>query len=739
MQQASPRRREPMKAISWLALSGSWSDLSPAPQRKLQEHSRAICVRTDRMFAVLMILQWIGGIIISLVVSPRTWSGAQSELHPHVLMALIGGGALAALPVFMAIAYPGRLATRMVIASSQVLFSVLLIDLSGGRIETHFHVFGSLAFLAAYRDPRVLIPATIIVAVDHLVRGMWWPESVFGIATASNWRWLEHAGWVLFEDVFLVIVILQSRREMRDLAQHTAQLEEREGELQKAIRAAEHANRTKSKFLANMSHEIRTPLNGILGFTEVLLRDRGQIAADQQHEYLYTIRKSGQHLLALINDILDISKIEANQLNVESIPCCPQQIIAEAVSVLRVGAMEKGIGLDYRWQGTIPKVIHTDPYRFKQLLMNLVGNAIKFTHQGEVLIVARVDRSEECPALVVEVRDTGIGIPQEKLDLIFQPFVQADDSVTRRYGGTGLGLAIGRKISIALGGDLTASSVVGAGSTFTVRIAAGDLSAADELAAPSASAGADVRDDRASTCDLDGLKVLVVDDGDTNRKLIRVLVERSGAKVRTAENGQMALDLAGGAVFDVILMDMQMPVMDGYTATAALRERGFAGPIIAITAHAMKGDRRKCEQAGCSGYLSKPIDSEQLLKALAECKAPRRSAERAEWVRAAAVARELPLIRSLLPTHDDELRAIVSEFLDTLDAQLSAMQLAWDQGDCEELARLAHWLKGAAGTVGFGCFTEPASNLETLARNRELPEAQSVLLSIHELQQRLAV
>jgi signal transduction histidine kinase/ActR/RegA family two-component response regulator/HPt (histidine-containing phosphotransfer) domain-containing protein len=691
------------------------------------------------MFAVLMVLQWIGGVIMALVVSPRTWSGPESKLHPHVMMAVIGGGALAALPVFMAIAHPGQLATRMVIASSQVLFSVLLIDLSGGRIETHFHVFGSLAFLAAYRDPRVLIPATVIVAVDHLVRGMWWPESVFGIATASNWRWLEHAGWVLFEDLFLVIVILQSRREMRELAQHTAQLEERETELQRAMQAAEHANRTKSKFLANMSHEIRTPLNGILGFTEVLLRDRGQSSVNQQHEYLRTIRKSGQHLLALINDVLDISKIEADQLNVESIPCCPKQIIAEAVSVLRVGAMEKGIGLDYRWEGAIPRVIHTDPYRFKQLLLNLVGNAIKFTHQGAVLIVARIDRSDDKPALVMEVRDTGIGIPREKLDLVFQPFVQADDSVTRRYGGTGLGLAIARKIANALGGELTASSVVGQGSTFTVRIAAGDLSADDELAAPTQFAGADVRPDGASACNLNGLNVLVVDDGDTNRQLIRLLVERSGARVRTAENGQMALDLVGGARFDVILMDMQMPVMDGYTATITLRERGFTGPIIALTAHAMKGDRRKCEQAGCSGYLSKPVDSEQLLQTLAECKKPGRIAIQSDRVGAFHVAREPQPIRSLLPTDDAELRAIVSEFLDTLDDKLSAMQQAWDQGDCEELARLAHWLKGAAGTVGFGCLTDPATNLEARAKNRDLQEAESVLLSIHELQQRLVV
>jgi signal transduction histidine kinase/CheY-like chemotaxis protein/HPt (histidine-containing phosphotransfer) domain-containing protein len=716
-------------------------DLSPSARSKLQEHSQAIAVRTDRMFAVLMVLQWVGGIIMALVVSPRTWIGAQSEMHPHVMMAVVGGGVVAALPILMAVTRPGRLSTRLVIASSQMLFSVLLIHFSGGRIETHFHVFGSLAFLAAYRDPRVLAPATLIVAIDHLARGVWWPESVFGIATASNWRWLEHAAWVLFEDVFLLIVIVQSRREMRELAQHTAQLEQRETELKLAIEAAEHANRTKSKFLANMSHEIRTPLNGILGFAEVLLRDRGRIPDDEQDEHLYTIRKSGQHLLTLINDVLDLSKIEADQLHVESIPCSPHQIISETVSVLRVGAMEKGIGLDYRWEGPIPKTVQTDPYRFKQLLLNLVGNAIKFTDQGSVMIVARVDRERLDPQLIVEVRDTGIGIPQDKLVMVFQPFVQADDSVTRQYGGTGLGLAIGKKIAAALGGSLTASSVVGKGSTFVVRIAIGNLTGVEQVDSPPQLPGADVRDTASAACDLGGLHVLVVDDGDTNRKLIRLLVERCGGRVRMAENGQVAVDMAEGAAFDVILMDMQMPIMDGYTATARLRERGFAGPIIALTAHAMKGDREKCEQAGCSGYLSKPIDADQLFKALAEYTKASREADQktAEVPAHVAVVQETTPIRSLLPTEDQELREIVLQFLDTLKSKLSEMQTAWDAGDHHELAQLAHWLKGAGGTVGFACFTSPAATLEQVAKVGDLPAAESALKSIRELQHRLVL
>jgi hypothetical protein len=183
-----------MNAFRCFWVPTSAGALSAAAEKNFEDHARSICVRTDRMFAVLMVLQWIGGIVMACLVTPRTWNGAQSQLHPHLIMAIVGGGLLAALPVVMALAIPGRLSTRMVIASSQMLFSVLLIDLSGGRIETHFHVFGSLAFLAAYRDPRVLVPATLIVALDHLVRGVWWPESVFGVASASNWRWLGTCG-----------------------------------------------------------------------------------------------------------------------------------------------------------------------------------------------------------------------------------------------------------------------------------------------------------------------------------------------------------------------------------------------------------------------------------------------------------------------------------------------------------------------------------------------------------------
>ena len=282
----------------------------------------------------------------------------------------------------------------------------------------------------------------------------------------------------------------------------------------------------------------------------------------------------------MINDVLDLSKIEAGQLLVETLPCSPHQVIAETVSILRVRAIEKGIELDYRWQGPIPQQIHTDPYRLKQLLMNLVGNAIKFTDEGSVLIVAHLAPSSEGYQLVLEVRDTGVGIPEEKLEAIFDPFVQADNSITRRYGGTGLGLAIGRKIATALGGDLRATSTVGRGSTFVVRIAAGMLDDNAMLEQSPHTAGSDVRQTEADVYDLTGLRILVVDDGETNRKLIGLMLERRGAEIHMAENGKVAAETSLLFPFDIILMDMQMPVMDGYTSTRRIREQGFTGPIV---------------------------------------------------------------------------------------------------------------------------------------------------------------
>jgi signal transduction histidine kinase/DNA-binding response OmpR family regulator len=498
--------------------------------------------------------------------------------------------------------------------------------------------------------------------------------------------------------------------------------------------AAEAANRAKSEFLANMSHEIRTPLNAILGFAD-LVRQGNDLTLAEQHDYLATIHQSGQHLLSLISDILDLSKIEAGQLSVEMIRCSPQQIVAETVSVLRVRAREKGLKLDYHWVGDIPETIESDPARMRQMLLNVVGNAIKFTDSGGVHIIAQVVGPLDNPRLLIEVVDTGIGIQLDKLQTIFDPFCQADTSVTRRFGGTGLGLAICRRLANALGGGVTVQSRPGEGSIFSISISTGSLVGVPmtegmqaDVARPRAEAHARRR------ISLAGKRILVADDGDTNRKLIQIVLRRAGAEVLCAENGHEALELGMRERLDAILMDMQMPVMDGYTATARLREAGSNAPILALTAHAMKGDNERCREAGCTGYLTKPISAERLLAAIAAETgietATDETPDEAERGNGAALL-------STLPLDDVEFRDIVEEFVARFQTRLASMHKAMDARDVIELKSLAHWLKGAGGTAGFQPLTETAFELEMALTAEDFVAAAAALQELDGLEQQI--
>ena len=482
-------------------------------------------------------------------------------------------------------------------------------------------------------------------------------------------------------------------------------------ELVRSKEAAESASRAKSSFLANMSHEIRTPLNAILGFTDLLRRgvDRGDEA--ERRDFLETVHHSGEHLLTLINDILDLSKIEAGQMEYEHIRFSPHQIIAEVMSVMRARAQQKGLALEYNWYGHVPETIESDPARFRQLLLNLVGNAIKFTERGAVQAVAKLNalRGE----LTVDIIDTGIGIPAEMLDTVFSPFIQADSSVTRRFGGTGLGLSICKHIAVGLGGSITVSSEPGRGSTFSTTIATGPLEGVRLLQHPAADILPNEHSGPAPACGrLNGQKILVVDDGDTNRKLIRLVLSRAGAEVVMAENGLEAVEATRQHDFDMILMDMQMPVMDGYTATGRLRDDGYDRPIVALTAHAMRGDAERCLSAGCSDYLTKPINPEKLLEKISAILAGANPVEYKENLSRRQSQLHSPLI-SELPTDDLEFAEIVREFIGRAHEKLAAMHSAHAEGSMSELAELSHWLKGAGGTAGFPILTETARHLES--------------------------
>ncbi|NQU20955.1 MAG: response regulator, partial [Candidatus Nealsonbacteria bacterium] len=402
----------------------------------------------------------------------------------------------------------------------------------------------------------------------------------------------------------------QAEKELRD---YSVALESANVALEKSNQTAEAATRAKSEFLANMSHEIRTPMTAILGFSDVLL---GNLEREENISAATTIKRNGEYLLGLINDILDLSKIEAGKLEVERINCSPGKVVSDVASLMRVRAEAKGLPLEIEYVGGIPETILSDFTRIRQILINLVGNAIKFTETGRIRLVTRLVRSTaRPPCLQCDVIDTGIGMTRKQASKLFQPFTQADSSTTREFGGTGLGLTISKRLAEMLGGDITISSTAGQGSTFSVTVETGpldDVSMLEDVTEAVAEGKQETTAAVAPTIELD-YRILLAEDGPDNQRLISFVLKKAGADVTLAANGLIAHAKAlvareAGEPFDVILMDMQMPVMDGYTATRKLREADYTGPIIALTANAMAGDDDKCGEAGCDAYATKPID-----------------------------------------------------------------------------------------------------------------------------------
>ncbi len=406
---------------------------------------------------------------------------------------------------------------------------------------------------------------------------------------------------------------------------------------------ADAANHAKSGFLANMSHEIRTPMTAILGFAENLL-DADQSESESLN-CIYTIRHNGEYLLGIINDILDHSKIEAGKMVTEQIACKPCQIIADVASLVRARADAKGLAFNIDYIGAIPETIVSDPTRMRQILINLIGNAIKFTEEGAVRLIVRVVGAAEDdpggspkePYMQFDVLDTGMGMTDEQAAVLFQPFTQADTTTTRKFGGTGLGLTISKRFAELLGGEIrVVDSEVGVGTRFRATVATGPLEGVTMLQDPmSSTVGAVIDKSDGLTpilpTELYGIRILLAEDNPTNQVLLVGILKKAGAEIIVVKDGKLALDAAlaardDGDSFDVVLMDMQMPVMDGYEATGRLRQKGYTGAIIALTAHAMASDREKCIKAGCDDYATKPINRTKLIGTIRRHSAPAEAA-----------------------------------------------------------------------------------------------------------------
>ena len=488
---------------------------------------------------------------------------------------------------------------EMDIASGKVLWSDEVYRIHG---VPHGTPMSLDAVLSLYRPGEREKKAAVLNAAA--TKGASWDLELWMVNPAGQKIWLRSRGEAVFEKGKVVSL----RAAVQDVTeQHEAQV------------AAEEANRTKSEFLANMSHEIRTPLTAILGFTD-LLREDGNVAMAPKSrlETIDTIKNAGNHLLTIINDILDLSKIEAGKMTVEAIDTPVVRVLSDVQCMMAPRAESKNVTLCTRLRTPLPELMVGDPTRLRQILMNLVGNAAKFTERGAIVVSAAVGESQGISRLVVEVEDTGPGMTAEQADRLFAPFSQADASVTRHHGGTGLGLTISRRLARLMGGEVVLTRTApGQGSCFRLEIPLVAVAGARQVTALSDFELERAQEIVAPVGKLTG-RILMAEDGADNQRLISFHLRKAGAEVEVADNGKIALGMIeqanlDGKPFDLLLTDMQMPEMDGYTLASTLRRGGSSIAIIALTAHAMSEDRKKCVDAGCDDYASKPVDKDLLL------------------------------------------------------------------------------------------------------------------------------
>jgi len=464
---------------------------------------------------------------------------------------------------------------------------------------------------------------------------------------------------------------------------------------------AEQASTAKTYFLANMSHEIRTPLTAIIGFSESL--SSNEQSEKEKQEATQAIVRNSKHLLKIINDVLDISKIEAGQFEIEAIKTSPFEVLFEIESIISKQAKDKGLEFNIDYSFPLPKQIITDPLRLKQILINLCGNAIKFTHEGGVNIMVSCDR--ESMKMTFAVKDTGIGLAAEEIDKVFEAFSQADSSTTRNYGGTGLGLDISKQLAHRLGGELSCQSEPGKGSIFTLTIGMKESDKTECIHDLEEVSVLYAGNNTGSSQGRYRGHVLLAEDSPDNQQLVSIHVRNAGAKITVVENGEKAVEAGLSGDYDLILMDMQMPVMDGAEAIKMLREVGYTMPIVSFTANAMKEDRKMCFEAGADDYLVKPIDMEHFYEILSR------------YLPAATDEPAAPGEQYGLD--DDDYMVLVKGFLGGLPSTIEEMQTALKKQDWERLQEISHQLKGTAGSFGYPEITNTSDEINKYVRASE--------------------
>ena len=479
-------------------------------------------------------------------------------------------------------------------------------------------------------------------------------------------------------------------QKIREQQQLTEQLEqrvsERTMELSVARDDAINANKSKSEFLAIMSHEIRTPLTAIIGFSESLL-DSDQ-TVQERVDSIYRIIRAGKHLLRVINEILDLSKIEANKLEVEFIPISLVDVFRDIYSLVSLLAADKGLNFNIDCDIPMPETIQSDPVRFKQILINLCNNAIKFTKEGNVTIKVSCDSENE--NLIVKVIDTGIGLSREQVGKLFKPFSQADTSTTRKYGGTGLGLHLSKQLAEKLGGDLTVESVLDVGSSFILTINTGSL---DNVLCVKKHPDFDkiYKEKQIVTGQVHLMGcVLLAEDNVDNQLLVSLYLRRLGLQIEIANNGKEALEKYEQVKPDLILMDIQMPIMDGLTASRKLRDLGYEGPIVALTANAMQEEQQEFINAGCNGVCTKPIDHADFIRELSK---------HLETMTPSSETNP-PIVSSILADEPDMID-LVQQFVGKLPGMVEKVQTAYRENNLDGFKAEVHELKGVSGNFGY--------------------------------------